>query len=130
MSADGWGEWHYYQLDFPPVVSTGQYYLCIPGKKVRSALFTIGGQIYSAYQEDALVFMRQQRCGYNPFLDCVCHRRDGRSMYGPMPDSTYYDLSDGWHDAGDQLKYLITGSNATAKKMVTAENAKKREEKI
>lgn len=119
LPAEGWGEWYYYQLDFTPVVSVGQYDLCIPGTKVRSASFTIGDSIYSPYQEDALVFMRQQRCGYNPFLDCVCHPRDGRSMYGPMPDSTYYDLSGGWHDAGDQLKYLITGSNATAK-MLTA----------
>ena len=59
--------------------------------------------------------MRQQRCGYNPFLEVICHAQDGRSFYGKMPDSTFVDLSGGWHDAGDQLKYLITSSNATAR---------------
>ena len=35
---------------------------------------------------------------------------------GPIPDSTYVDVRGGWHDAGDQLKYLnITASNATAR---------------
>jgi hapalindole H/12-epi-hapalindole U/12-epi-fischerindole U synthase len=33
------------------------------------------------YQADLLGFMRQQRCGYNPFLDMVCHQRDGRTAY-------------------------------------------------
>jgi hypothetical protein len=65
-----------------------------------------------------LVFMRQQRCGYNPFLDVDCHRKDGKTMYGPMPDSTFIDVSGGWHDAGDQLKYLITASNATARMLM------------
>ena len=46
--------------------------------------------------------------------DVVCHQGDGRSFYGPMPDSTFVDAGGGWHDAGDQLKYLITGSYATA----------------
>lgn len=71
--------------------------------------------IYSTLPDVLLQFMRQQRCGYNPFFDAVCHQADGRVMDGPMPDSTYIDVSGGWHDAGDQLKYLITGSNATAR---------------
>ena len=50
-----------------------------------------------------------------PFIKEACHTLDARSFYGPMPDSTYMDLSGGWHDAGDQLKYLITSSNATAR---------------
>lgn len=108
----GWGNFsNYYRLDFSKVRREGRYYLQV-GQK-RSAEFGIGR--YDHYQEDLLGFMRQQRCGYNPFLDMVCHQRDGRSMYGPMPDSTFVDLSGGWHDAGDQLKYLITSSNATAK---------------
>jgi hypothetical protein len=65
--------------------------------------------------------MRQQRCGYNPFLDIECHQKDGKSFYGSMPDSTYVDATGGWHDAGDQLKYLITGSNATAQMLLAYE---------
>ncbi|MCB0570615.1 MAG: glycoside hydrolase family 9 protein, partial [Phaeodactylibacter sp.] len=114
--AKGWGRFsYYYDLDFSPYTVPGRYYLRLPGLDSRSNAFRIGLQAYGQPQEDALAFMRQQRCGYNPFLDRVCHQRDGRSFYGPMPDSTYVDLSGGWHDAGDQLKYLLTSSNATAR---------------
>ena len=62
--------------------------------------------------------MRQQRCGYNPFLDAVCHPFDGRTAYGPMTNGTYLDASGGWHDAGDLLKYLLTSGNATAQMLL------------
>jgi peptidoglycan/xylan/chitin deacetylase (PgdA/CDA1 family) len=70
--------------------------------------------------------MRQQRCGYNPFLDSVCHLHDGRSFYAPFADETYVDASGGWHDAGDQLKYLITASNATARMLLAYELEKEK----
>jgi hypothetical protein len=70
--------------------------------------------------------MRQQRCGYNPYLDMVCHMRDGRTIYAPVPDGSYMDASGGWHDAGDQLKYLITASNATARMLLSFELARDR----
>lgn len=113
--APGWGSFpYYYYLDFTELTRPGRYYIRFKGS--RSGAFGIGREFsYKRYQESLLGFMRQQRCGYNPYLDMVCHQRDGRSMYGPMPDSTFIDVSGGWHDAGDQLKYLITGSNATAR---------------
>lgn len=115
----GWGRFsYYYKLDFSSVSQTGQYYLQISGTDNRSPNFDIGPAAYKNHVEDLLAFMRQQRCGYNPFLDMVCHQQDGRSFYGPMPDSTFIDASGGWHDAGDQLKYLITSSNATARMML------------
>lgn len=118
-----WGNFsHYYHLDFSEVKTPGKYFITV--KDTRSRTFGIGReQAYKNYQEDLIGFMRQQRCGYNPFLDMVCHQRDGRSMYGPMPDSTFVDVSGGWHDAGDQLKYLITSSNATARMLKAYELA-------
>ena len=118
-----WGNFsHYYHLDFSEVKTPGKYFIKV--KDTRSGTFGIGREhSYKDYQEDLLGFMRQQRCGYNPFLDMVCHQRDGRSMYGPMPDSTFVDVSGGWHDAGDQLKYLITSSNATARMLKAYELA-------
>lgn len=113
--AAGWGRFsHYYTVDFSRWQSPGRYYLQLGKGGARSTVFEIGEEVYARYPAVLLSFMRQQRCGYNPFLDVVCHQRDGRSMYGPMADSTYVDASGGWHDAGDQLKYLITGSYATA----------------
>jgi hypothetical protein len=119
---EGWGTFpYYYEADFSDVATPGRYYLRIGDH--RSPTFAIGGSAYGDTHEDLLGFMRQQRCGYNPFLDMVCHQRDGRSFYGPMPDSTFVDVSGGWHDAGDQLKYLITGSNATARMLLAYELA-------
>lgn len=121
-SAPGWGTFtHYYELDFSAVSTKGRYYVRLEASGDASSTFTIGSGAYGTYQADLLGFMRQQRCGYNPYLDMVCHRRDGRSFYGPMPDSTVIDVSGGWHDAGDQLKYLITSSNATARMMLAYE---------
>ena len=111
---------HYYDLDFSSVRTPGKFYLEIGN--TRSSEFSIGE--YPPYQEDLLFFMRQQRCGYNPFLDMVCHQRDGRAFYAPFPDETFVDASGGWHDAGDQLKYLITASNATARMLLAYEMQK------
>ena len=108
---------NYYQLDFTQTKTTGRFYIQVDD--ARSTEFPIGE--YPTYQEDLLFFMRQQRCGYNPFLDVVCHRHDGRAFYAPFPDETFVDASGGWHDAGDQLKYLITGSNATARMILAYE---------
>jgi endoglucanase len=119
-----WGRFpFYYKLDFSKYGIPGRYYLQLKGKGVdcQSPHFNIDPVVYDSYLNSPLIFMRQQRCGYNPFLDIVCHQKDGRSFYGPMPDSTFVDVSGGWHDAGDQLKYLITGSNATANLLLAYE---------
>lgn len=119
---EGWGRFkNYYELNFSHVTINGTYF--IQGKKTRSrsGLFKIGNDVYGQKPEVLLEFMRQQRCGYNPYFDMVCHQRDGRSAYGPMPDGTFVNASGGWHDAGDQLKYLITGSYATAHMLMAYE---------
>ncbi|MBV6643762.1 MAG: glycoside hydrolase family 9 protein [Cyclobacteriaceae bacterium] len=113
-SARGWGAFsHYYELDFSRIQEEGNYYIKGRQSGIVSQTFTISGDAYTQKPELLLEFMRQQRCGYNPYLDMVCHQQDGRSFYGKVPDSTYVDVSGGWHDAGDQLKYLITSSYAT-----------------
>lgn len=111
LESGKWGDYHYYELDFSSIQKEGDYFLS--HNSTFSEQFNIGTSAYLGLQENLLEFMRQQRCGYNPTLDMVCHQKDGRSFFGPMPDSTYVDVSGGWHDAGDQLKYLITGSYAT-----------------
>ncbi len=121
-TAPGWGTFsHHYLLDFSDHAETGRFVLRLDGTGIRSRPFTIGPTAYGDYVEDLLAFMRQQRCGYNPFLDSVCHQRDGRTAYGPKPKDTFIDASGGWHDAGDQLKYLLTGSNATAQMLLAYE---------
>lgn len=113
LDSGAWGDFYYYELDFSSIDREGEFFLWHSSSKTSSEKFQISPKAYTGLQENLLEFMRQQRCGYNPTLDMVCHQEDGRSFFGPMPDSTYVDASGGWHDAGDQLKYLITGSYAT-----------------
>jgi endoglucanase len=113
---------HYYELDFSRYRQPGRNFLQLEETGVTSPEFSIGP--YAPYQEDLLLFMRQQRCGFNPYLDMVCHMRDGRTVYAPIPDGSFIDVSGGWHDAGDQLKYLITASNATARMLLSYELAR------
>lgn len=117
-----WGVFeNYYEIDFSKITTTGDYFLETDLSRERSQEFTINSDAYTGHQETLLTFMRQQRCGYNPTLDIYCHQKDGYSFYGPMKDTTFVDASGGWHDAGDQLKYLITSSYATAHMLKTFE---------
>lgn len=113
VSAPAWGDFHYFSVDFSEIREEGKYVLSMGDW--QSPEFLISDTAYSNYHDLLVEFMQQQRCGYNPFLDMECHQLDGKTMYGPMPDSTHMDFRGGWHDAGDQLKYLITSSNATAR---------------
>jgi endoglucanase len=124
VTLSNWGSTfpYHYELNFSALKTTGRYRLHLPQSGATSTEFTIGA--YPAFQEDLLFFMRQQRCGYNPYLDMICHKRDGRTFYAPFPDGTFIDASGGWHDAGDQLKYLISASNATARMLLAYELAK------
>ncbi len=115
---------NYHTLDLSALKKEGRYFIELADGNAVSREFNIG--MYPGFHEDLLYFMRQQRCGFNPFLDMACHRNDGRSFYGPFPDETWVDASGGWHDAGDQLKYLITASNATARMMLAYELQKEK----
>jgi endoglucanase len=112
-----WGLFSYFaELDFSIFQNPGRYYLLVGPSE--SPQFTIGASVYAELPDQMLEFMRQQRCGYNPWLDAVCHPFDGRTAYGPMPAGSYVDVTGGWHDAGDLLKYLLTSSNATAQMLL------------
>lgn len=110
---------NYHTLDLTKLKTPGKYRIEIDDGGSVSTLFTIGQ--YPGFQEDLLFFMRQQRCGYNPYLNRSCHLLDGKSFYAPFTDGTFVDAVGGWHDAGDQLKYLITASNATARMLLAYE---------
>ncbi|WP_296705845.1 glycoside hydrolase family 9 protein [Algoriphagus sp.] len=107
----------YYEIDFSDWKLEGEYFLEIPNSSIRSSVFSIGA--YPAWQEDVVSFIRTQRCGFNPFIEEYCHQDDGLSFFGLLSDSTKIDARGGWHDAGDQLKYLITSSNTTARLLMT-----------
>src|SRR5437667_869585 len=115
--AGRWGQVDFHaELDFSALRKPGRYFVQIGNGQSQS--FEIGPAVYRNLPDELLEFMREQRCGYNPWLDAVCHTFDGRTAYGPLPAGTYLDARGGWHDAGDLLKYLLTSSNATAQMLL------------
>ena len=115
-----WGGFeNHVELDFTPLKRPGRYALQVGDSK--SLPFTVGAGVYGELPGQLLEFMREQRCGYNPWLDAVCHPFDGRTAYGPLTNGTYLDARGGWHDAADLLKYLLTSGNATAQMLLAYE---------
>jgi len=100
-----------YRLNFSAYQQPGTYY--IKAGDAQSPNFKIGKDVYNGAADFALRYMRQQRCGYNPYLKDSCHTFDGYTLYGPMKDSTRIDAIGGWHDASDYLQYVTTSANAT-----------------
>jgi len=81
--------------------------------KTASPEFRISDDIYDGTADFLLNYMRQQRCGFNPFLDDSCHTHDGYVIYGGPDDYSHIDVTGGWHDAADYLQYVATSANAT-----------------
>jgi endoglucanase len=125
ISDVSWGQFsRHLELDFSNVNTPGEYVLRVG--EAESLPVRIEAGAHHALIPAFLEFMGQQRCGYNPWLDAVCHQYDGRSAYGPMTNGTFVDVSGGWHDAGDLLKYMITSGNATAQMLLAAQIAQQR----
>ncbi|WP_225986417.1 glycoside hydrolase family 9 protein [Rufibacter sp. LB8] len=102
-----------YRLDFSKFQKAGTYYLKANG--IQSPPFKIDAKAYDQTADFLLQYMRQQRCGFNPYLKDSCHTTDGFMVFHPekAKDSTYVDATGGWHDASDYLQYVTTSANAT-----------------
>ncbi|HEX2984681.1 MAG TPA: glycoside hydrolase family 9 protein, partial [Ignavibacteriales bacterium] len=99
-----------YRLSFTKFEKDGNYYIEAGG--VKSPAFRIADDVYDGTADFLLKYMRQQRCGYNPYLKDSCHTHDGFIIYHPELDSTFIDVVGGWHDASDYLQYTTTSANA------------------
>lgn len=86
-----------------------------------SPTFAINGQVYRGTADYVLNYMRQQRCGYNPFQKDSCHTHDGVIVYHPTKEGQHIDARGGWHDAGDLLQYTPTSANAIYQMMFAYE---------
>ena len=111
ISFGSWGAFSStFRLDFSGFNVPGAYYVVAAGAK--SPVFRISKDVYDGTADYLLRYMRQQRCGYNPFLHDSCHLHDGYIIYHPTLDSTHIDVTGGWHDATDYLQYTATSANA------------------
>lgn len=102
-----------YSIDFTNLNKSGLYIIEVSGEK--SYPFEISGMQYGNIVRDLLKFFKIQRCGYtDPFMHQVCHIADatGTIENGIRTDKKI-DVTGGWHDAGDYIKFLNTTAYAT-----------------
>ncbi|MDX9773165.1 MAG: glycoside hydrolase family 9 protein [Bacteroidales bacterium] len=105
-----WGMASAARLDFSGLQEQGGYYILYG--KTMSETFRIGSGIYAGTADFILNYIRQQRCGYNPFLADSCHVHDGIIVDHPTLAGTVIDVMGGYHDASDHLRYTATTSTA------------------
>jgi len=113
--ANHWGMKSAYRLDFSTLEAAGGYY--IQSGKTRSPNFRIDSDVYAGTADFILNYLRQQRCGFNPYLNDSCHTHDGIVVDHPTKTGQFTDVIGGWHDASDYLQYSTTSINTVYQMM-------------
>jgi len=104
-----------FRLNFTSFTKNGIYK--IKSGNIESPAFKISPNVYDGTADFVLQYMRQQRCGYNPFLKDSCHIHDGFIVDHPKLTGEHIDVTGGWHDAADYLQYLTTSATAAYQMM-------------
>jgi len=101
------------KLDFSSLNQKGEYYIKIG--KTKSYPFFIGTGKYDKIVKSLLEFFKIQRCGYtNPKMHKTCHIADATSLIeNGKKINEQIDVTGGWHDAGDYVKFLNTTAYST-----------------
>lgn len=99
-----------FRLNFSKFTTPGSYQIKANG--TVSPIFPINANVYDGTADFVLNYMRQQRCGFNPFIADSCHQKDAFIRYHPSKEGQHLDVRGGWHDAADLLQYTPTSANA------------------
>ena len=113
--AENWGMKSAFRLDFSKLEKPGEYY--IQAGQTRSPAFRIDYDVYKGTADFILNYLRQQRCGFNPYLKDSCHTHDGIIVDHPTKSGQFIDVTGGWHDATDYLQYSTTSINTVYQMM-------------
>jgi endoglucanase len=97
--------------DFSAFREEGKYKLRVKG--AADFYFTINSRAYNAVRDSLMLFFAAQRCGpTDPSFHEPCHLSDATSLPGfNLHESA--DVTGGWHDAGDYIKFLSTTAYTT-----------------
>ena len=104
------------RLDFSDFSGEGAYRIVAAG--IESPVFPINNRVWDGTADFVLNYMRQQRCGFNPFQQDSCHVKDAYVRYHPEKEGQRIDVRGGWHDAADLLQYTTTSANAIYQMML------------
>ena len=119
-TAEEWGMKSAYRLNFSEFEKEGGYYIKVG--QTKSPNFRINADVYDGTADFILNYMRQQRCGFNPFLKDSCHLHDGIIVDHPTRTGEFLDVTGGWHDATDYLQYSTTSINTVYQMMFAYRN--------
>ena len=112
-----WGQMEAtYRLDFSDFHGEGAYRIVAAG--IESPVIPINNRVWDGAADFVLNYMRQQRCGFNPFQKDSCHVKDAYVRYHPEKEGQRIDVTGGWHDAADLLQYTSTSANAIYQMML------------
>ncbi|MDR3627697.1 MAG: glycoside hydrolase family 9 protein [Ignavibacteriaceae bacterium] len=101
-----------YSADFSWLSTAGNYKIVAGG--FSSHLFRIKNSIYNNVADSLMLFFKEQRCGpTNPILHAKCHLSDASRLIGDANYSGPVDVTGGWHDASDYVKFLSTTAYTT-----------------
>lgn len=102
---------HCYKIDFSELNQPGSYRIEIDGQVSHS--FNISTNVFNHIVDSLMLFFKVQRCGpTDPLLHKVCHLYDASKVPG-KEELGVVDLTGGWHDAGDYIKFFSTTAFAT-----------------
>lgn len=110
-----------YEIDFSEVKDEGEYYI-LAGDRDKSVNFSISDSLYKNVVKDSLKCFYYQRCGIDlleeyagEYVHPVCHLKPAIMLEDYLDNTEYpveYDMSGGWHDAGDYGRYVSAGAVA------------------
>lgn len=112
-----------YHIDFSALTIPGSYYI-LSGDKQKSPTFTIGNEVYRSLQKDLMKAFYYQRCGCalteeyaGEYTHPACHTAPSvflEDYINKTPNPASFDMTGGWHDAGDYGRYSTAASVALA----------------
>lgn len=103
-----------YKFDFSRLRENGKFFISIEDSK--SYTFEIGPKnLFSSVVDTLMQFYKIQRCGYtDPRWHGVCHKADATSIiFNGRPVNKTVDVTGGWHDAADYVKFFNTTAYTT-----------------
>jgi endoglucanase len=99
------------RLDFSEIRRDGRYVIEASGAKPVTV--RIGAHVYDGAADTLLIYLRQQRSGWNPLFRDSVHRHDGNVVDDTGQAVRFRPVSGGWADAADYLQYVATSATAT-----------------